>query len=205
MSLYLHIPAALDPARRIAAFNAAFGHPRPLVDRRGRPVSGIETKQYEDVPAANRDGRVILVTCLYHLTDAAEEAVAGCFLYSFAGAVAAGLIEPPLDEDGKPIAVEPDLRTVTQALDHQTGVDIAREFLSEEAADQFLGAVGKGRGNVEARKAPDGRIAMRGVAEEMPIASLDGGAKILKRQDIASWPAWDGAKPPSDGFGTGKK
>ncbi len=203
MSLFLHIPASLNPTARVAAFNAAFGHPLRQVDHRGRPVSGIETKQYEDVPAANGDGRVILVTCLYHLTDAAEDAVDGCLLYSYRGAVAAGIIEHPLDEKGEPIAIEPDLRTVTEALPHQTRVDIAREFASEQAADGFLGAVGKNRGAVEARKAPDGRIAMRGVAEEMPIASLDGGAKILKREDIKDWPAWDGAKPPSGGFGRG--
>lgn len=199
MSLYLHIPATLNPETRLSAFNAAFGHPLPQVNSKGKPVQGIATKQLNDIPAANKDGVVIEVSTLYHMPPAAEKAIDGCPLYSEFGAIMAGLIEP--SEDWVPA---PDMRTITEALPHQTGVAIWREFPTEKAADDFISAIGKEKTAVEMKKDPQGtKTVIKGVAEEMPVAALDDGAKIAESDKVKDWTPMEGSKPPViGGIGT---
>jgi hypothetical protein len=199
MSLYLHIPDSLDPATRVAAFNAAFGHPLPQVDRDGNPVPGIATTQLSDVPAANGDGVVLEVSSLYHQPPDAEDAIDGATLYSLRGAVAAGIVEHPRNEVGELETLDPDPRIIADAVPHQTEVFISQELADEAELDAVLVKVGKTKGDVEAVKDPvSGKVAIKGVAEEMPVAALDDGAKLIKSDTTKDWPKVDGTKDPKD-------
>jgi hypothetical protein len=196
--LYLHIPLTLDPASRIAALNAAFGHPLAQVDENGNPSKNpVQTRQFDDIEAANGDGRVVLIDTLYHLPPAAEKSADGCALYSLRGAVLAGIIPEP---EGKP-DLEPDLRTIAETMPHQDGVNIIRKFADATEAEAFLVAVGKETKDVEAKIDPQsGAVAVKGVAEEMPIAALDDGAEVIEKEMTQDWPKVPGAKDPSGGF-----
>lgn len=198
MSVYLHIPAAKNPPAVLAAVNAAYGHPLPQVDRRGNPAKDpVETVQWPHEPAANGDGVVVMISVLYHIPGDAATAAAGCTVYDLLGAIMAGIIAAPTDDEGEPLPLpEPDLRPITEALPHQSNVTLFRELPDIDALTASLQPLGLGISDVHARVDPvSGRVAMRGIADHMPMAILTAGVVIADPAEAMQWDPVEGSMP----------
>ena len=196
MKLCLLFPQ-IDAQTRVTLINNHFGAPFQQVNIKGETVVGVlNTSMFSSYPALNGAGLVLELPGVYHIPP---ELISGCVLFSERGAILNGIIETPLDDKGKPIIPSADVKTLTQSLSHQTMVSLHAIFDNEQTADAFIVGIGKEKSDYEMKKDDTkDKVAVKGYAEDVPLAALDQGVKIADPVEIKDWKPVSGSKPPVD-------